>query len=217
MRLKWDPMKTPNSYHMSLMVYLKKITIGYNWTKNDIHVMHDNMTWIQIFHGSWHICKVNFVDPSITTCEICDIYYRQFCTDITTLCWFYYITYYHMKNHIFLSKNASINAPSFGLVLISNVNISVPLPHQQTWILDITLLWHHLNIYSCQSLWSTLKIVGVGCWEMEMYQCHLMPLTNWASTYTVFLRHFTKHWGWCSWLHGLALMVCPKLHKFWQS
>jgi len=210
-------MKTPNSYHISLMVYLKIITIGYNWTKNDTHAMHGNMTWIQNFHGSWHICKVNFVDSSITTCEICDIYYCHFCTNIITLCWFYYITYYHMKNHILLYKNASINAPSFGLVLISNVNISVPLPHPQTWILHITLLWHHLNIYSCQSLWSTLKIVGVGCWEIEVYWCHLVPLTNWTSTYIVFLWHLTEHWGWCSWLHGLALMVCPKFHKFWQS
>jgi hypothetical protein len=83
--------------------------------------------------------------------------------NITTLCWFYYITYYHMENHLLLYKNASINAPSFGLILVSNVNINVPLPHQQTWILNITLLWHHLNIYSCQSLWSTLKIIGVGC------------------------------------------------------
>jgi hypothetical protein len=30
MRLTWDPMKTPNNYHISLMVYPKKIRIGYN-------------------------------------------------------------------------------------------------------------------------------------------------------------------------------------------
>jgi hypothetical protein len=42
MRLTSDLMKTPNNYHISLMVYLKKITIGCNWTKIDTHVMHDN-------------------------------------------------------------------------------------------------------------------------------------------------------------------------------
>jgi hypothetical protein len=107
--------------------------------------------------------------------------------------------------------------PVLGLILVSNENISVPLLHPQTRILDITLLWHHLNIYSCQSIWSTLKIVGVGCWEMEMYQYHLVPLTNWTSTYIIFLRHFIEHWGWCSWLHGITLMVCLKLHNFSQS
>jgi hypothetical protein len=60
-----------------------------------------------------------------------------------------------MQNHILLYKSPSSSAPSFGLVLVSNVKISVPPPHPQTWILDITLLWHHLNICSHQSLRST--------------------------------------------------------------
>jgi hypothetical protein len=37
---------------------------------------------------------------------------------------------------------------------------------------------------------------------------------NFFSTYVVFLQHFTEHWSWCSWLHGLVLMVCPKFHNF---
>jgi hypothetical protein len=50
------------------------------------------------------------------------------------------MTYYHMKNHILSYKNVSINAPSFGLLLVSNVKIIIAVPHPQTWILDITLL-----------------------------------------------------------------------------
>jgi hypothetical protein len=70
----------------------KKIAIGDNWTKNDTHVMCQDrmisscMDFLEIFHGSWHICKVNFVDSSITTCEICDIYWLLFFSNITTWC-----------------------------------------------------------------------------------------------------------------------------------
>jgi hypothetical protein len=128
-----------------------------------------------------------------------------------------------LLHHILLNEKSSSlvqehlnQCPFIWHSISTNVNIILPLPHEQTWILDINSLWHHFKIYSCQSLWSTLKIIGVGCWEMEMYRRH-QPLTNWTFTYIVFLRHFIEHWGWCSWLHGLALMVCPKLHKFWQS
>jgi hypothetical protein len=60
-----------------------------------------------------------------------------------------------MQNHFLLYKSVSSSAPSFGVVLVSNVKRSVPPPHPQTWILDFTLLWHHLNICSHQSLRST--------------------------------------------------------------
>jgi hypothetical protein len=89
MGLTWDPMKTPIVSISPSWCTLKKIAIGYNWTKKDIHVMWQAgmisscMDFLDICHGSWHICKVNFVDSTITTCEICDIYWLQFFFNIT--------------------------------------------------------------------------------------------------------------------------------------
>jgi len=70
------------------------------------------MGFLKICNGSWHMCKVHFVASFITICEICDIYWLQFCTNITSWSWFYYIPYSNVKKSFYVVQEYLQQCPS---------------------------------------------------------------------------------------------------------
>jgi hypothetical protein len=137
------------------------------------------MGFLKLCNGSWHMCKANFVASFMTTCEICDIYWLQFCTNITSWSWFYYIPHSNVKKSFFSCTRVSSAVPliwtSFS---IQRKEKCSPMPPVYLWSKVVLFLFyfitsHHITLRSPKLqcfmshsyyLWKALNERGALTW-----------------------------------------------------
>jgi len=112
------------------------------------------MGFLKLCNGSWHMCKANFVASFITRCEICDIYWFQFCTNITSWSWFYYIPHSNVKKSFFSCTRVSSAVPliwtSFS---IQRKEKCSPMPPLYLWSKVVLFLFYFITSHHITSRW----------------------------------------------------------------